>query len=148
MFSVPCVFIHSKSTGRLLPVFKLCIFSFVSFMLVCAGASAWCMCVCVCVCVCVRACVRVCVRACVRVCVCVRQSNKATTTIITNNLSFTKYNETHANTARGQQNNKTTWPLRETHASTPRASDKSRQTPLCRCEVLQIIIKLIKELTA
>ena len=39
MFSVPCVFIHSKSPGHLL----LCIVR----MLVCAGA-----CVCVCVCVC------------------------------------------------------------------------------------------------
>ena len=48
--SVPCVFIHSKSPGRLLPVFKLCMFSFVIVrMLVCAGASAWCVCVCVCV---------------------------------------------------------------------------------------------------
>ena len=51
--SVPCVFIHSKSPGRLLPVFKLCMFSFVIVrMLVCAGASAWCVCVCVCVSVC------------------------------------------------------------------------------------------------
>ena len=29
MFSVPCVFIHFKSPRRLLPVFTLCIFSFV-----------------------------------------------------------------------------------------------------------------------
>ena len=50
MFSVLCVFIHSKSPGRLL----LCTVR----ILVCAGA-----CVCVCVCVCARACVRVCVCA-------------------------------------------------------------------------------------
>ena len=39
----------------------------------------------------------------------------------------------------------------ETHASTAPATNKSRRTPLCRCEVLQIIIKLIdylKELKA
>ena len=37
------------------------------------------------------------------------------------------------------------------HASTAPATNKSRRTPLCRCEVLQIIIKLIgylQELTA
>ena len=38
----------------------------------------------------------------------------------------------------------------ETHASAAMATNKSRQTPLCRCEVLQIIklIDCVKDLTA
>ena len=38
----------------------------------------------------------------------------------------------------------------KTHASTAPATNKSRRTPLCRCEVLQIIklIDCLKDLTA
>ena len=47
MFSVPCVFIHSKSPGRLLPVLS-CVY------LALYSQNA-CVCGCLCVCVCVRA---------------------------------------------------------------------------------------------
>ena len=57
MFSVPCVFIHSKSPGRLLPVLS-CVYLALYSQNVCVGG-------------CLFVCVRACVRACVCVCVCV-----------------------------------------------------------------------------
>ena len=49
MSSVPCVFIHAKSPGRLLPVLSYVYLAFYNQN----ACECGCLCVCVCVCVCV-----------------------------------------------------------------------------------------------